>query len=73
VEAVVVADDQHYRPLRPVELFGGPFEDRIANPAVVEQIAGDEQRIDVELNAQIDRRREGSLARPAIGVIEMAV
>ena len=73
LEAVVIADDQDYRPLRSVKLFCSPFEDRIANPAVVEEIAGDEQRIHVELDAQIDSGREGPLARPAIRLVEMAV
>ena len=64
VERVVVADEQHDGSLGAVELLRRPRQEVVGDPPVVEQVAGDEHRVDVGLDRVVDRPFEGALLEP---------
>ena len=52
---------------------GGPLEEGIPDPAVVEQISRYEEEIDIELDAEIDGRGEGTTVPTSLLVVEVTV
>ena len=73
VEDVVVPGDHHDGQREAVELGDGPVEQRVGDPRVVEQVAGDEHRVDLLAQREVDRLGERRLLAPAVVAREMAV
>jgi hypothetical protein len=73
VEDVGIARDHHDGQREPVELGDGPVEQRVGDTRVVEQVAGDEHRVDLLAQREVDRLGERRLLTPAVVTGEMAV
>ena len=73
VQRIVIADKQHDGSFEPVQLIGGPYENVIADSCMIEQVSHDENRVDVNVDRQIDRCRERSLVTTPVVAIEMYV
>ena len=73
VEDVVIAGDHHDGQRETIELRHGPVEQRVGDTRVIEQVAGDEHRVDLFRERQVDRLGERRLLAPAVVAREMAV
>jgi len=64
VERIVIADEQHDGSFGAVELLRGPGQEIVGDPRVVEQVASDEDRVDICVDRVVDRPFEGALLEP---------
>ena len=61
VERVVITGQQYHRPLCPIELLGRPGKEFLGDPAVVKEVACDEQRVDFGVHGEVDNPLESEL------------
>ena len=73
VKAVVISNEKDDRSIRSIQLSSGPVENGIVDAVVIEQVAGDQQQVDVKFDAEVDRCSEGPLTQSVVHLVEMAV